>query len=135
QLEAKREGVLSGSRRKFVDKTLDDETAAGMFDRAPPRPWRAGVRQGVLDANIRRLVRDGGARAEFTLAVVFFAFCIPLGRDRGRSLEMFPRGEISVRVHDSLAFVIGRGTIKIVVHVVFASPQDHDGLAGFFRDL
>src|SRR5579859_3904698 len=95
-----------------------------MLDRAPPGTRRAGMRQGVLDTDIRRLVRHGCARPEFALSVVFLAFWTPLGRDRGRSLEMFPRGKISVRIHDALAFVIRRRAIKIMVHVVFASPQD-----------
>ncbi len=48
---------------------------------------------------------------------------------------MFPGGHFALRVNGALHFVVGRGAIEIVLHVVFAGPQDLDGLAGGFCHL
>ena len=43
---------------------------------------------------------------------------------------MFPGGDVFVFVDGALEAVVGRGTIEIVLHVVFAGPQDHHRLVG-----
>ena len=48
---------------------------------------------------------------------------------------MFPRGDVSLVVERAGEMVIRRRAIKIVLHVVFASPQDHHRFAGDFGDL
>ncbi len=48
---------------------------------------------------------------------------------------MFPGREISIGVQRALQLVIGRRAIKIVLHVVFAGPQNHDRFARSFGNL
>ena len=133
EFQAKRQRILAGGSRKLINKTFHDEAAAGVFNGAPPRARHARFRQGVFEAEVRRYVRNGSSRAEFTEPRIIRALLAPLGGDRGRSLKMFPRREISIGVQGALHFVIGRRAVKTVLHVVFASPQDHDGLARGLR--
>ena len=50
--------------------------------------------------------------------------------------KCFQADEISLRVDGALHMVIRRGAIEIVLHVVFAGPEHHDGLvADRFGDL
>src|SRR5260370_2070492 len=42
---------------------------------------------------------------------------------------MFPNREIAIGVQRALQLVIGRRPVEPVLHVILASPENHDGLA------
>src|SRR5580693_6862823 len=106
-----------------------------MFHGTPPGAGRARMRQSVLDADIRRAVRDRRPGAELALLGIFFALLPPLGGDGSGSLEVFPSGKISSCIHRTLTLVIRSRAVEVMLHVVFASPDYHDRFACGFRHL
>src|SRR6266702_7846273 len=90
KFQAKGQWILAGGSSKLINKTLHDESAAGVFDGAPPGAGHARFGQGVLDAEIRCRIRNCSARAELAQPRIIRAFLAPLGGDGGRGLKMFP---------------------------------------------
>src|SRR6266702_6023771 len=129
KFQAKGQWILAGGSSKLINKTFHDESAAGVFDGAPPSAGHARFCESVLDAEIRCRIRNCSARAELAQPRIIRAFLAPLGGDGGRGLKMFPGREISIGVQRALQLVIGRRAIKIVLHVVFAGPQNNDRFA------
>jgi len=122
EFHSKRKRILAGGGRKLVNKTFHDESARGVLDGAPPCAGHARFRERVLNTNVRRDVRQGGASAELVQPEFFRAFLAPLGSDGSRGLKMSPCRKVSVGVQRALQLVIRRGPVKIVLHVVFAGP-------------
>src|SRR5260370_5438165 len=64
KFQAKGQWILAGGSSKLINKTLHDESAARAVAGAPPGAGHPRFGQGVLDAEIRRRIRNCSARAE-----------------------------------------------------------------------
>jgi len=135
QLQTEFQGIDACCCGEFVGERFDYKAAAGMFDGTPPSARDAGMRQRVLDTEIRRVIGNECGGGKLAGLGLFLAVLVPDSSDGRGALKMFPGGDFALRVHRSLHFVVRGGAIEIVLHVVFAGPENLHGLAGDFRYL
>src|SRR6266436_320171 len=135
EAQAKFQRVGAGRSSEFIHKRFDHEAARGMLDGAPPGARHGRLCERVFDTVVRRLIRNERGGSKFGLFRILFALGVPHRFDGGGSLEMFPGGEIALRIESARKMVIRGGAIETVLHVVFAGPKYHDRLAGNFCHL
>src|SRR5260370_6694989 len=81
KFQAKGQWILAGGSSKLINKTFHDESAAGVFDGAPPGAGHARFGQGVFDAEVWSRIRNCSARAELAQPRIVRAFLAPPSRD------------------------------------------------------
>src|SRR5207302_1633531 len=107
EAQAKFQRVGAGRSSEFIHKRFDHEAAGGMLDGAPPGARHGGLCERVFNTIVRRLIWNKRGGGKFGLFRILFALGVPHRFDGGGSLEMFPRGEVTLRIESARKMVIG----------------------------